>query len=197
MENPRPLQIILDAFSAPTSDKISQLLVSFRPYLIPKGRILVGQGQVSSALYFLERGVMRTYYTRGSEDITSLLVADGGVVCIAASFFGQAPSEETLETLEDCVVYSLSYEAYRKLSASDYGIAGLTIQLLEQHLIGFGDRVKIFKYLTVDERISHYISHPSSVFRRIPDHYIATYLGTTSATFSRSLKNILRKKNKE
>ncbi len=194
MENPRPLQIILDAFSAPVSDEISQLLTSFQPHPIPKGRVLIGRGQVSSVLYFLERGVMRTYYTRGSEDITSLLITDGGIVCIAASFFDQAPSEETLETLEDCIVYSLPYDTYRKLAAADHHIAILTIQLLEQHLIGFGDRVKIFKYLTVDERISHYISHPSSVFRRIPDHYIATYLGTTSATFSRSLKNILRKK---
>lgn len=192
MENPRPLKIILDALNQKGNDKIAQVLTSFQPHYIPKGRVLVGHGQVSNMLYFIEKGVMRTYYSRGAEDITSLLIADGGVVCISASFFGQEPSDESLETLEDCTVYAVSYDAYRKLIEADHGIAILTLQLLEQHLTGFGERVKVFKYLSVDERVRHYIRHESSLFRRIPDHYIATYLGTTSATFSRALKNVLR-----
>lgn len=192
MENPRPLQTILNALRHQEDSRIAQVLTSFQPHTIVKGRVLVSQGEVSKMLYFIEKGVMRTYYTRGADDVTSLLVADGGVVCIAASFFNQAASEETLETLEECTVYSLSYDAYRELAKVDHRVAVVTLQLLEQHLIGFGDRVKIFKYLSVDERIRHYIRHESSLFRRIPDHYIATYLGTTSATFSRSIQKVLR-----
>lgn len=190
MENPRPLQAILEALHQ--NGTIGKFLPSFKISQIPRGRVLVDQGQVSDMLYFIEKGVMRTYYTRGCEDITSLLIADGGVVCIASSFFSRSPSEEILETLEECLVYTISYQAYRSLTDADHRIAVLTLRLLEQHLIGFGDRVKVFKYLSVDERVRHYIRQEHSLFRRIPDHYIATYLGTTSATFSRAIKNILR-----
>ena len=163
---------------------------NFKPFMIPKGRVLVDLGKISPTLYFIETGVMRTYYLRGSEDITSLLVSDGDIVCIAESFFLQKLSNEVLETLEDTVVYAISYDAYQKLIAEDVHMAGLAVRLLEQHLVNFTDKVKVFKYLSVEQRIEYYINHPSSVFRRIPDHYIATYLGTTSATFSRCLKAI-------
>ncbi len=187
----KPLNRILRAIEAvQASPEKDALLGSFSPYVIPKGRVLVTQGQVSPTIYFIVKGVMRIYYTRGSEDITSLLISDGEAVCIAASFFRQKPSEEILETLEDCTVCSLSYENYRSLAKLDPEIADIAIRLLEEQLISFGERIKTFKFLSVEKRIAHYISQPSSLFRRIPDVYIATYLGTTSATFSRNLKMV-------
>jgi CRP-like cAMP-binding protein len=191
MESFKPLQDMLESskFSL-TPFIMARIQENFKSFTIPKGRVLVDLGQVSPSLYFIEKGVMRTYYLRGSEDITSLLVSDGDVVCIAESFFLQKLSREVLETLEDTTVYSISYEVYRRLIAEDVHMAGLAVKLLEQHLINFTDKVKVFKYLSVEQRIEYYINHPSSVFRRIPDHYIATYLGTTGATFSRSLKAI-------
>ena len=173
-----------------TPSVIKRIQENFRSFTIPKGRVLVDLGQVSPSLYFIQKGVMRTYYLRGSEDITSLLVSDGDVVCIAESFFLQKLSREVLETLEDTTVYSISYDVYRKLIEEDVQMAGLAVKLLEQHLVNFTDKVKVFKYLSVEQRIEYYINHPSSVFRRVPDHYIATYLGTTGATFSRCLKAI-------
>ncbi|WP_025765126.1 Crp/Fnr family transcriptional regulator [Dyadobacter tibetensis] len=164
---------------------------NLKSFMIPKGRVLVDVGQISKCLYFIDKGAMRTYYLRGSEDITSLLVSDGDIVCIAESFLLQQTSNEVLETLEDTSGISITYESYRKLIADDIKMAGLAVQLLEQHLINFTNRVKVFKYLSVEERIEHYIQQPSNLFRRIPDHYIATYLGTTPATFSRCLRKVL------
>jgi CRP-like cAMP-binding protein len=190
-EEIKPLHRLLEASKFMMSEEVKERFQkNLRRFMIPKGRILVDLGQVSPCLYFIETGVMRTYYLRGSEDITSLLVADGDIVCIAESFLQQTLSSEVLETLEDTIVYAISYEAYRKLVEEDTYMASLAVKLLEQHLINFTDRVKVFKYLSVEERIAYYVNQPSSLFRRIPDHYIATYLGTTAATFSRCLKSI-------
>jgi CRP-like cAMP-binding protein len=187
----KPLQKILEAPGFILSEAVkTRFQDSMKRFMIPKGRVLVDIGQVSKCLYIIEKGAMRTYYLRGSEDITSLLVSDGDLVCIAESFLMQKASSDVLETLEDTTGISISYDAYRQLVEEDAYMAGLAVQLLEQHLINFTDRVKVFKYLSVEQRIAHYISQPSSLFRRIPDHYIATYLGTTPATFSRCLKTI-------
>lgn len=195
-ESIKPLQRILEASQFVLTEHVKERLKeNLRRFLIPKGRVLVDVGQVSQCLYFIEKGAMRTYYLRGSEDITSLLVSDGDIVCIAESFLLQKTSNDVLETLEDTTGYSISYDTYRTLVREDAYMAGLAVQLLEQHLINFTDRVKVFKYLSVEKRISHYLSQPSSLFRRIPDHYIATYLGTTAATFSRCLKTINVDKN--
>ena len=191
MKNLKPLHQLLEAINTPRfellKDQFSQLLT---PHLVRKGRVLVDIGEVNSAIYFIKSGVIRSYYLRGSEDITSRLIAEGEIACIAESFFTQNVSEEVMETLEDTMVYSVPYEADRELSRVDLLVSGLIIQLLEQRLVNFSERVKLFKYLSVEQRIEYYISQPSSLFRRVPDHYIATYLGTTPATFSRCLKMV-------
>ncbi len=150
--------------------------------------MLVDIGQVNNSIYFIEKGVIRSYYLKGSDDITSRLVADGDIACVAESFFDQSPSDEVMEALEDSIVYSISDNDYRKLSSKNVLISQLIISLLEQRLVNSSERVKVFKYLSVEERISYYINHHMSLFRRIPDHFIATFLGTTPATFSRCLK---------
>ncbi|MCE7062397.1 Crp/Fnr family transcriptional regulator [Dyadobacter sp. CY343] len=195
-EDIKPLQQLLEASNFILSEPVkARFQESLKRFMIPKGRVLIDVGQVSQCLYFIEKGAMRTYYLRGSEDITSLLVSDGDIVCIAESFLLQKASSDVLETLEDTSGYSISYATYRKLVEEDVYMAGLAVKLLEQHLINFTDRVKVFKYLSVEQRIAHYIKQPSSLFRRIPDHYIATYLGTTAATFSRCLKTVNMEKN--
>jgi CRP/FNR family transcriptional regulator, anaerobic regulatory protein len=198
MESAKPLHQLLAALNSPKYELLRNSFSEFvTPHLVRKGRLLVDIGQINNAIYFIKTGVIRSYYLKGSEDITSRLVAEGDIACVAESFFSQSISEEVMETLEDTFVYSISYEAYRKLASADILISQLIIQLLEQRLVSFSERVKVFKYLSVEQRISYYINHPSSLFRRIPDHYIATYLGTTPATFSRCLKSVNMDKNQD
>jgi CRP-like cAMP-binding protein len=184
-----PLHQLLEAIDTPRFEGLKEHFTHlFTPTFLRKGRVLVDIGQVNNAIYFIKSGVIRSYYLKGSEDITSRLIAEGEIACVAESFFSQQVSDEVMETLEDTMVYSISYEGYRKMAQEDILIAQLMIQLLEQRLVSFSERVRLFKYLSVEKRIEYYINQPNSLFRRVPDHYIATYLGTTSATFSRCLK---------
>ena len=196
MEIVKPLHQLFDVLNSPKYELLRNHFSEFvTPHLVRKGRLLVDIGQVNNAIYFIETGVIRSYYLKGSEDITSRLIAEGEIACVAESFFSQSVSEEVMETLEDTMVYAISYGAYRQLAKEDVLISQLIIQLLEQRLVNFSERVKVFKYLSVEQRIEYYINLPSSLFRRVPDHYIATYLGTTPATFSRCLKSVSMGKN--
>jgi CRP-like cAMP-binding protein len=164
-----------------------------QPVIIPKGRILVEIGDVSDKLYWLKKGVMRAYYFRGFEDITAWLAADGEIACLPESFFQRSPSLYLLEAMEDCQAYSIPYEKYRGLCQQDIRAASLVVVLLEDYLVHTANQVKQLRYLSVDERIAHYLKEPGSLFRRVPDRHIATLLGTTDATFSRCLKRIYKR----
>ncbi len=191
MKSEKPLQQLLEVLDSESFALLrNHFSTVLTPYPIRKGRLLVDIGQVNEFMYFIEKGVIRSYYLKGSDDITSRLVADGDIACVAESFFNQSPSNEVMEALEDTQVYSVSYDDYRLLSGKNVIISQLIIRLLEERLVNYSERVKVFKYLSVEERISYYINHPMSLFRRIPDHFIATFLGTTPATFSRCLKEL-------
>ncbi|MCF2443229.1 Crp/Fnr family transcriptional regulator [Dyadobacter sp. CY345] len=195
MNNFKPLQLLTDTLGSSAFAHLKEHFPSMAtPYRVRKGRILVNIGQVNDNIYFLHSGVMRSYYIINDEDITSRLIGEGDIACIAESFFTRKKSDEAIEVLEDSLLYSVSYEEYRALAKEDVLISNLIVQMLELRLISFSEKVKLFKFLTVEQRIEAYINHPSSLFRRISDHYIATYLGTTPATFSRCLKSVLRDK---
>lgn len=188
----KPLEQLLSILETEKFESVKERFGEIlKPYRLRKGRLLVEKGEVNTHIYFIEKGVIRSYYQKGMEDITSRLVAEGDIACIAESFFSKRPSEEVMETLEDSVVYGISYDDYRQLAAKEHLIAELIIRLLEQRLVNFCEKVRLFKSLSVEQRIEYYLKDPASLFRRIPDHYIASYLGTTPSTFSRCLKVVL------
>ncbi|HEV7381924.1 MAG TPA: Crp/Fnr family transcriptional regulator [Dyadobacter sp.] len=165
-----------------------------KPRLFPKGKILMEVGDTCHHLYLIEKGVMRAYQLREHTDITTWMVADGNIACVTDSFLLGIPSSvglETLETLENTWAYSISFEQYRVIRDYNNLTASLVISLLEDYLIHTQQRIELFRYHSVDERIGHYLKQPTSLFCRVPDRYIATYLGTTESTFSKCLKRVL------
>ena len=177
----------------------SEFLASFsaqwlKPTLLPKGKILLEIGEVSNKLYLVKKGVIRAFYLTNEEDITSWLVANGSIACLTDSFLQQSPSEMGLETLENTWAFAISYDQYKYIQQHDITTAKLVISLYETFLIDPQKGMNLFKYSSVDERISRYLNDPKSLFRRIPDRYIATYLGTTESTFCKCLKRVNRSK---
>jgi CRP/FNR family transcriptional regulator, anaerobic regulatory protein len=190
---PKPLDRLLATLETKRfvtiKDKFKEMMV---PLYFKKGRIIVGLGQINDSIYLIEKGVIRTYYQKGFEDITARMISEGEIANIAESFFSHSPSMEIMETLEDTKVWAISYIDYRALAHQEHLVAELIIQLLEERLVNFSEKVRLFKSMTVTERIQYYIQSPGSLYRRVPDHYIATYLGMTPSTFSRCLKSYFR-----
>lgn len=162
--------------------------------LLKKGSVLVELGDISNNIYLIKKGVMRAFHFKHSEDITTWLVSDGEVACLSDSFLLRRPATSVLETLEDTIVYYISYEDYLICKKYDIKMANIVISLFEHYLINSQKRSILLKYASVEDRIQSYLNEPNSLFRRISDRYIATYLGTTEATFSRCLKRIHQKK---
>ncbi|TDE18363.1 Crp/Fnr family transcriptional regulator [Dyadobacter psychrotolerans] len=163
-----------------------------KPRFFSNGKILTDVGDVSHNLYLIEKGVMRAYYERKQSDITAWMVSDGNIACIADSFLMRSPSSVGLETLEDTWAYPVSYEQYCSIREHDSMTASLVISLFENYLVLSQKRIELLRYNSVEERIAKYLQHSASLFRRIPDRYIATFLGTTESTFCKCLKRILR-----
>lgn len=167
--------------------KIEEYADIFKPYKLPKGRILVDYGEVSTRLYIIQKGVIRAYYMRKQEQVTSWIQAEGEVVCATESFFTQTPSTEVLETLEETTLYSVSFAQYSSFIQSDHEMAGVAIRLLQQSLVANDKRVRMLRFLSVKERIQYFTTHHASLFRRVPDRMVASYLGISQAAFSRNL----------
>ena len=73
-----------------------------------KGSQLLIEGDICRKMYFVEKGIIRFYYTNDAgKDITHWFALEQSFLTEVVSFFSQTESEYYLETLEDCTLFYL------------------------------------------------------------------------------------------
>jgi CRP/FNR family transcriptional regulator, anaerobic regulatory protein len=86
------------------------LSVTLKSRTIARKDFLLLEGQVCREIYFIEQGLVRSFYTRGKRDVTAWFMKEGDVVISINSFFGQRPSADNIQALEETTVQYVSYE---------------------------------------------------------------------------------------
>lgn len=82
---------------------------------IAKKTVILQEGQVAKKMYFVEKGCLRGYYLKEGAEVNSWFMKEDDFVISIVSFYTQQPSEELIETLEDCVLWSISYQRLHQL----------------------------------------------------------------------------------
>lgn len=62
--------------------------------------LLQEQGRVCNSVYFVEKGVARTFYYKDGKDVTHWIATEGDFVGSMASFFMRTPSNKMVATIE-------------------------------------------------------------------------------------------------
>src|SRR3954469_19635417 len=74
---------------------------------LPKGFTLVKPGSVCNALYFVERGLTRTFYVKDGKDVTDWFSMENTIACSIISFVSRKPDRRGIELLEDSALWAL------------------------------------------------------------------------------------------
>src|SRR5215472_17393070 len=84
------------------------LAASLERMELPKGHQLLRPGAVCHYLYFIERGLTRTWYIKDGKEVTDWISAEDSVAVSIISFLTHQPDRRGIELLEDSVFYALS-----------------------------------------------------------------------------------------
>lgn len=152
---------------------------------IPKKTVILQEGQVAKKMHFVEKGCLRGYYLKEGTEVNSWFMKEGDFVISIVSFYTQHPSEELIETLEDCVLWSISYQRLHQLYLQHPGFNQAGRLLTERYYVLSEQRTQSLRKKTADERYRQLITSFPEISKRIPLKYIASYLGITSETLSR------------
>ena len=117
-------------YSTMAHDELDILESILVPMKFARGEKVVESGDVSDAIYYVERGMVREFYFKNNKSVTEYLAADGTIVMSIESLFREEPSKLVIEALEPTIVYALP-----KKRLEEVALHNVNIQILYRKIL--------------------------------------------------------------
>lgn len=151
----------------------------------PKKYRLLDEGDISQHLLFIEKGCVRSWFNNHGDDITFQFFFEASFVSSIESFRKSKPSLFNLETIEPTILYMIHRDELaataEKFPEWKDAVNEFLFSRLYHYQKLFLSRIKNSPQLRYEELIN---ANPE-IFKRVPHHYIASYLGVTPVSLSR------------
>jgi len=158
---------------------------------LPLGHTVLHEGDMSSCLYLIIRGVVRGYYIDDKgNDITKCFCSENEFFS-TEGFRMSVPSTFTIECLEDCQCVQLSYNLLNNIISTHKQLGDLASRYFQIEVSRLEQRSKSLMMLDAEERYYDFCQDYPYLHKRIALKYIASYIGVRLASLSR-----IRKKQK-
>ncbi|WP_345947812.1 Crp/Fnr family transcriptional regulator [Mucilaginibacter sp. PAMB04274] len=161
--------------------------------ILHKKDFFVTQGEVCKDVGFIVSGSVRFFHVRDGAEITNYFCLDNEFVSSYKSFLKQQPSFTNIQVLEDTVLLTFSHKSVQQLvdnKITAYKMERFGRLIAEYLICCYEDRVQAFVTQTPEERYIDLLESNSRILQRIPQHYLANFLGITPVSLSRIRKRI-------
>lgn len=152
--------------------------------VVPAKTMLLYEGDVSKNAYFIKEGCLRLWFNNKGNDISFQFFFENEAVSSIESFRSGEPSLFSIESIEPSVVYVISRRNYEKIfSEPEYSeiVSDAIFKRLSHYSRLFMGYIKN----SPEERYRELLKNSPHIIKRVPQHYIASYLGITSVSLSR------------
>ena len=169
----------------PISTGLQKYLLSvIQVQSLKRKQFLLKAGHICRNIYFLEKGLVRFFYSKEGIEVSSSFMKENDIVVSVESFYNRIPSYENIQALEDCNLNYISYDhlytTYREFPEFNWIGRELTQRyygLSIRQLYGLRNQQATERYTWLVEQ------HPELVLR-VPAKYLASWLGITEVTLS-------------
>lgn len=156
-----------------------------------KNDLLLESGSMARYYYFLKSGMIG-YYTVDEQgnNIYKIFFEENSFVASTAAIIKNEPSDFNVIALEDCSVIQYPAKAYRELLEKHHDLALFHLHYLEKNWVVKKEPLEVsLKYETAKKRYLQLLDK-ESLYNRLKQHHIASYLGITPTQLSRIKKEI-------
>ncbi len=170
--------------------------IKFHNVCYKKGDIINKEGDVFRNIYFINTGIVRSYFTDNEgRDFTwyihyssdqanmkNLFVVD------YASFIKQEPSKLFFEVIEDTKLLSISYNSIQKLYNLSAKWQEFGRLMADEGYYHIHHRTMSLLTENATKRYERLLEENPNLLQIVPQYYIASYLGITPQSLSRIRK---------
>jgi CRP-like cAMP-binding protein len=157
---------------------------------LKKHRLLLKEGQICRNIYFIHTGLLRCYYLLEETEVCTWFMRERDICVSVSSFYDQIAGYEYIQALEDCELYYISHseleEIYRSHAQFNYTGRVLTIKYLKD----WTRQMRILRMQKAEERYLQFRELEPELVQRVPQKYLAPFLGMQPETLSRIRKKL-------
>lgn len=195
-DRPSSLEKIRAHFPLPP-DKWDDYVSRFTRLQVPARTVLLREGEISRRVYLIEKGCLRVWFNNKGEDITYQFFFENQTVSSFESFLKNTPSLGSIETVEPCTLWWIGKRDVDAIFEEVSAIPAVQRQLLNalsDRTLNYMEHFLSFIRDTPQERYENLLAQRPHIVQRVPQHYIASYLGISSVHLSRIKSKMARQK---
>jgi CRP-like cAMP-binding protein len=152
---------------------------------LKKDEYLLKAGKASSHASWILSGLVRSFYIKDSEEVTTKFLWEGATITSVYSFYSRKPGNENIVALEDTTLASLHYDEMQYLYKTHPAFNFIGRVITEQYLYMLEIEVYNLRKQKAEDRYQFIVKHFPHLLQRVPLKYLATYLGMNLETLSR------------
>lgn len=161
---------------------------------LKKKQFYAEEGKTCDKCGFIVSGSVRYFHIKDGVDITGYFSFENEFVSSYKSYLTAEPAINYIQALEDTLTVNITrkdMDAMLNNPLLAYKMERFGRLVAEHYLCCYEDRVTSFITQTPEERYLQLISTGREILQRMPQHYIANFLGITPVSLSRIRRRLL------
>lgn len=180
-----------------SDDKWNEYVSCFNRIEVPAKTMLLNEGEVSKKMFVIEKGCIRVWFNNNGKEVTSQFFFEKETVGSIESFRKNIPSLTNVETIEPSILWWIHKNDLNRILEEIKEIPHLRELFIDKIFQRTFDYMKYFFSSIKDTPQQRYLSlikERPEVVKRVPQHYIASYLGISTVHLSRIKSKLAKEK---
>ena len=171
-----------------SDDDFALLTSKLEVVSLKKGDHFLEIGKINTCLGFIENGLAMYYRIVNEEEVPVDFGVEGDWASYLKSFNSQVPSDLGIKMLEDSKLHCLSFSSLNELFQIQPKFLALKTYYVEQSLMDMAQHSANLATLDARSRYYKFMDEKPHLINRVPQYYIAAYLGIKPQSLSRIRK---------
>lgn len=153
--------------------------------------VIMDIGEVCKDAMYIGEGCLRYFHLVDGEEHTGQFFFENGWYTDYESFLTGEPSRVSIQAIEKCTLACFSRKDMYQIYEETPRFERFGRLMAETGFIGLRKKTETFAQLTPEERYLKLVKERPKVIQRIPQHFIASFLGIKPQSLSRIRKRLL------
>ena len=157
----------------------------FRPQTLRPGDYWLQEGQVCRQVAFIQEGLLRYTLNRDGDELTYSFGKENDFASSYESFLSQSAAVCSIQAIEPTLLQCISFDDLQQLYRDVREGERFGRLAIEQVFLQTIHQLTDLYTNTPEDRYLHFLRHFRSIEQRVPQYYVASYVGVKPQSLSR------------